>query len=153
MTGYKKYRQLISDPVIGDCFRACMATLLQLPPEILPNDHSPHWWFTWRDFLSQFGLELTTGGSKDAIWCSTPWIASVPSLNYETEYHAILMHMGGKVLHDPSTKKRYKTGIYIGSDIVREGKHLVVADTQKLHRLEEYRKELNGSPFLTQKKV
>lgn len=147
----KKYKQLISDPEIGDCFRACIATLLQIPPHVLPNDHSPFWWSNWQRYLNQFGIELSLGGFKptDPIWLSTPWIATVPSLNYENGHHAILMHYGGIVFHDPSTKKRYRTGIsLLGESVVLEGKHLVVADASKLHCLEAYRSDLLKSPKL-----
>lgn len=150
----KRYKQLIVDPEIGDCFRACMATLLQLPPQVLPNDHSQYWWFNWQKYLSQFGLELFTSSASGPIWSQFLWIASVKSLNYENGTHAILMHNGGIVFHDPSTKKRYKTGTdLLGEDSVIGGQRLEVADTGKLHKLEEYRKELIKSPYLSGKNI
>lgn len=140
----KKYRQKISDPKIGDCFRACMATLLQLAPEVLPNDSSPAWHRNWQNYLGQFGLGLSYSNRADQpIWLSSPWIASVKSLNYKGVTHAILMHQGGVVLHDPSSKKRYKVGRRLHGDVVQSGQHLLVIDSSKLHLLEEYRKTLN----------
>jgi len=149
----KKYNQLIVDSEIGDCFRACMATLLQLPPEVLPNDHSPIWYFTWRKFLGQFGLELSPDETANGpIWRTSLWIATVRSLNYENGTHAILMHEGGTVFHDPSTHKRYKTGTsLLGKDIVLYGKHLEVVDTSHLHKLNDYRQNLLLSTFLKNK--
>jgi hypothetical protein len=141
-----KYRQQVVHPVYGDCFRACMATLVQLPPAVLPNDHSPHWWFNWWRFLGQFGLSLDGyhDAKTGAIWHEQPWIASVPSLNLDGSTHAILMHEGGKVFHDPSPKKRYRTGTRLGSDVVRQGSHLVVTDVTKLHLLHEYREKVKA---------
>lgn len=121
-----------------------MATVLQLPPEVLPNDHSPAWHSIWAAFLSQFGLDLVFGGRKDAIWMGGYWIASVKSINYKEGTHAIVME-SSVVYHDPSTKKRYRTGMgLLGNDAVIGGYHLVVDDASLLHRLEEYRKRITG---------
>lgn len=139
-----KYKQQIVDGNIGDCFRACMATVLQLPPDVLPNDHSPAWHSIWASFLRQFGLSLMFGSNKDAIWVDGYWIASVKSINYKEVTHAIVMD-GTAVYHDPSTKKRYRTGTrLIGDDAVNGGYHLIVDDATLLHRLEDYRKKLEG---------
>ena len=144
MTHYKKYQQLVSSPKIGDCHRACMATLLQLPPEILPNDHSSYWPIIWETFLRQFGLALSfCHNSKGPIWQEEPWIATVPSLNYKGGVtHAILMHDASVVFHDPSNKKRYKTGTRLTSDVVKSGQHLIVSDITKIHLLDEYRRSI-----------
>lgn len=145
----KKYRQLISSPLIGDCYRACMATLLQLPPEVLPNDFSPAHGRIWGVFLEQFGLGLSYDNRADQpIWLSSPWIASVKSLNYEGVTHAILMHGGGIVLHDPSNKKKYKTGEHLHSDKVLSGQHLLVVDAGLLHRLKDYRDSITKSNII-----
>lgn len=140
----KKYNQRITDGVIGDCFRACMATILQLPPEVLPNDHS--WTFdrTWVVFLAQFGLDLAHSNEKGPIWLEGYWIASVKSLNYKNVSHAIVMHETNKVFHDPSTKKRYKTSRTLGTDRVTGGWRLVVTNATKLHFLEQYRERITS---------
>lgn len=140
MSQVVKYRQRICDSTIGDCFRACMATLLQLPPEVLPNDFTPGWHSNWQHYLGQFGLALSPQNhSKQPIWLGPPWIAAVKSLNFEGGTHAILMHRGGVVLFDPSPKKRYKIGQRLSSDVVLFGQHLIVVDALELHLLDEYR--------------
>lgn len=150
--------QKIFHPGIGDCFRACMASLLDLPSEVLPNDFSPAWRSNWQNYLKQFGITLShdSRADKPIIWLSTPWIATVKSLNYKDGLHAILMHEGGIVLHDPSIKKRYKAGrSLLGEDIVVSGTHLIVDDASLLHRLNEYRLQLqrwdNPEPTLSNK--
>lgn len=143
-----KYRQRISHPGIGDCFRACMATLLDLPPEVLPNDFSPSWHLNWQHYLGQFGIELSVSGRPDGpIWLSTPWIATVKSLNYDGVMHAILMHEANVVLHDPSTKKRYRTGsrLSFSDGTVLSGQHLVVADASRLQHLADYQQWLRAN--------
>lgn len=140
----KEQRQRITSPRMGDCFAACMASLLELPLEVLPNDHTDRWWHVWRDFLAQFGLETTYHGSQGAIWACHPWIASVKSKNYSNgTTHAIIMHEGGKVLFDPSTKKRYRKGTYLKGGTVVGGYVITVSDFTLLHKLEEYRRYLD----------
>lgn len=145
MTTVKLYRQDVFGGGVGDCFRACMATLIQLPPVILPNDHSPLWQNNWNHYLSQFGLALAYDRAKGPIWQMAPWIAAVPSLNLEGANHAIVMHNGGQVLHDPSRRQRYKAGQQLDSSIVIGGWHLVVASITKLSALDEYRNWLTPS--------
>lgn len=142
-----KYRQTITDPAIGDCFRACMATLLDLPPQVLPNDFSPSWPSNWQQYLKQFGLALSVSGRPDdAIWLSSPWIASVRSLNFEGALHAILMHQANVVLHDPSNRKRYRTGsrLSFSDGTVQSGQHLIVTDASRLQHLADYQQWLRG---------
>jgi hypothetical protein len=135
-------RQKIFSDKYGDCFRACMASWLELPADVLPNDHSPAWFLVWETFLSQFGLTLSHSIRSDGpLWASETWVASVRSLNLDGT-HAILMHEGSQVLFDPSTHKRYRKGSYLSSKEVLSGHHLGVSDVTKLHRLNEYRQRL-----------
>lgn len=141
----KGQKQKIVDTNIGDCFRACMASLLELPIDVLPNDHSPAWFGNWLKFLDQFGLGLCSSANPDGpIWATEPWIATVKSKNFEGGTHAILMHHGGIVLFDPSTKKRYRTGeSLLGKKIVSGAYHLTVTDAGALYHLKEYQKQLS----------
>lgn len=143
----KKYSQLVFGEGYGDCFRACMATILQLPIEVLPNDHSPMWPFAWKQLLRQFGLETVDGNAQGPIWLEGFWIASVPSLNLPApSTHAIVMHNTSRVFHDPSRRKRYRAGTnMLGKNIVIGGTHLIVEDASRLHRLDEYRQKLAGT--------
>lgn len=141
----KYQKQRISDKGIGDCFPACMATLLELPIEVLPNDHSEAWYGVWEAFLAQFGLSISFESSGGAIWQIHPWIASVNSKNYKNTTHAIIMHEDSKVLFDPSPKKVYKIGEdLLQTDCVRGGYKITVSDFTKLHKLKEYRDKLQS---------
>jgi hypothetical protein len=135
-------RQKIVDKDNGDCFRACMASILELPnDERLPHIDSKAWWQDWWKFLSPFGLSLESDHKR--IWRQGYWIAGVPSKNLgKGIQHAIVMK-GHNVAFDPSTKKRYRKGRYmLGKGIVADGLYLVVDDASKLHKLEEYRRSL-----------
>lgn len=135
-------KQRVVSNKIGDCFPACIATLLELPLEVLPNDHSDSWWKVWDCFLAQFGLSLTYDSSEGPIWQDYPWIATVKSKNFESGSHAIVM-MGHCVFFDPSTKKTYKKGeSLLGKNIVQGGYRINVADFTVLHKLEEYRNKI-----------
>jgi hypothetical protein len=144
----KPQKQRVVNKGMGDCFAACMASLLELPLAVIPNDHSDSWLWIWEKFLDQFGLELTASNSKGPIYSQFPWIASVVSKNYENTTHAILMHEGARVLFDPSTKKTYKKGEKLlgEKDVIRGGYIIRVSDFSKLHKLQEYRVRLASEP-------
>lgn len=145
-----KYRQRISAPGIGDCFRACMATLLDLPPEVLPNDFSPSWHLNWQHYLRQFGIALSySQPNTGPIWLPDPWIATVRSLNYDGVHHAILVHQANVVYHDPSTKKRWKAGTRLATEDVVSGQHLVVTDASRLQHLADYQQWLRTNGAVT----
>lgn len=136
-------RQLVTSSEIGDCFRACVASVMELPNgDHMPNKHDSFWFKTWTDWLGQFGLTLGHASSKGPIWKYEGfWIASVKSKNYNTA-HAIVMHDTDKVAFDPSNKKRYRRGTRLNSDIVLGGSWFEVCDFSLLHKLDEYRKSL-----------
>lgn len=58
----KPVEQTILTPPDGDCFAACVASILELPIASVPNypdptgpnDHS--WWWGWQEWLKQFNL-------------------------------------------------------------------------------------------------
>lgn len=126
----------------GDCFRACMASMLELPNcDDLPNlDHPGGWLFVWIQILATFGMRL--GMDDKAIWREGYWIASVPSLNLEGKSHAIVMH-DCNVAFDPSTMKTYEAGKpMLGEDLVNYGWWLEISDVALLPVLETRRLEL-----------
>ena len=128
----------------GDCFRASMSVLLDVPN----GDHLPHgidqdgWWHGWWRFLLSLGLMIAHDGPHGAIWKEQPWIASVRSLNYEGATHAIVMHRTHEVLFDPSPLQRYE-GSLLGEDVVIGGTWLELADVSRIDRLVAFRAEHN----------
>lgn len=143
----REQKQRVVSRGIGDCFAACMATLLELPIEVMPNDHSDYRPFIWAKFLEQFGITLEYQFADGPIWQDHPWIASVPSKNYGPgTTHAIILHNGGEVLFDPSTKKRYKKGeSLLGKNIVIGGYIISVSNFSSLHKLKEYRDKITSA--------
>ena len=125
----------------GDCMRACILSILEVPfNDSIPSvtEHGPTACEKW---LAQFGLRL--GYDQTAIWRESYWIASVKSKNIEDGLHAIVMK-GHKVAFDPSTKKRYRKGLDLLQDrdnIVHGGYWFEVSDARLLHKLKEYREQ------------
>lgn len=135
----RKNKQLICDSKKGDCFRACLTSILGLPNDPkLPNCDDPEWYMKWNKLLWRFGLTLIY--NQDSCWKSGYWIARVKSKNFKDTTHAIVMY-DLQVAHDPSLKKRYRVGqSLLGGAAVLGGHSLEVTDASKLHKLKEYLK-------------
>lgn len=136
MTRMRKNKQLVVSKGNGDCFRACMTSILGVPnTDAFPNVHGVTWFRTWKKVLSRFGLSISYYGSGGPIWRDGYWIASVKSRNFEGVTHAIIMK-GDEVAYDPSTKKRYRKGKpLVGKGIVVGGYSIELNDASKLHNL------------------
>jgi len=134
----RENKQLIIDTEKGDCFRACLTSILGIPNDpTLPDINNPKWKQEWDAFLGQFGLRLVFNIGD--VWRSGYWIAGVPSKNYTDSNHAIVMK-GTRIAFDPSTKKTYEKGRNIfGSGLVLSGYSLEVMDTSLFPKLEEYK--------------
>lgn len=142
----ERHGQLVASCQIGDCFRASMSLLLDVPNgDYLPTtDSEKHsTWWEWGELLRPLGLALMTSNDKGPIWKRGRWIASVPSKNCpEPGTHAIVMR-GQRVEFDPSRKKRYRPGInLLGTDLVLAGTWIEVADASLLHYFLEWQESM-----------
>lgn len=145
----RKNKQLITDRERGDCFRACMTSILGIANDpALPAAGDPEWFQKWWKFLADIGMEFHC--RADGFWHGGYWIASVPSKNYPDVTHAIVM-CGQEIAHDPTTTENaYTAGENLlgkkdakGEKIVRAGYWLTVTDTSKLHVLVEMQRGLD----------
>lgn len=107
---------------MGDCLRACVASIFELPIADVPHFAEASSWFSAMcDWLRPMGLVVETkeygGQSLDSPkqYHSGWWIASVESENFEGCTHAVVMrgmyNEGGgdkwyEVAHDPSPLPR-----------------------------------------------
>lgn len=125
----------------GDCFRACMASMLEFPnSDELPHITSETWYFDWQKLLHNFGMSLNHDYKK--IWREEFWIAGVPSLNFENTTHSIIMR-DIFVEFDPSNLKQYEKGkTLLIKEVVKEAYWLEVHDVSKLKNINKYRKYL-----------
>lgn len=127
----ERHGQLVSDCKVGDCFRASMSYLLNIPnSHDLPNHDEEHPFISWWRLLWPLGLTLSY--DTNAFWHTGLWIASVPSKNCPGATHAIVMR-DCKVEFDPSSKRRYHRGwSLLGKGLVRGGYSLRVHDSRML---------------------
>jgi len=140
----KTVKQTIVDKGNGDCFRACICSLLNIPNcKEVPNPHDDEWWFKWERFFASFGMRIMFDTKK--IWREGYWIASVQSLNFKGVSHAIIMK-GCKVFFDPSPKQKYAKGrdLFIESHLVNGGYWIEINDIGKLNKLLDLQKALNA---------
>lgn len=105
----------------GDCWAACLASLLEVPIGDVPVPHSDgpehHWFDETQRALIAHGYRAVCA----SIHCypSGYWIAAVPSLNLkrsdgEPEPHVVVMH-DGHVAHDPALGNRYEVGTSVSN--------------------------------------
>src|SRR5688572_4932278 len=83
-----KVSQTITEAGKGNCWAACIASILECDLDKLPNYHESNWFWEWMRFLEQHGVALLGKGSSAYYW-NTYWIGIVPSLNNEGKRHAV----------------------------------------------------------------
>lgn len=94
--------QRILGPPDGDCFAACVASILELPLERVPNFHSLRdlpWLNRWRGWLAPANLGIVWH-SSDSDRPPGYAIQSVPSPRFAGHGHAIVC-WNGRPVHDP----------------------------------------------------
>lgn len=113
--------QLVTDPGKGDCIRACIASMLELPCSEVPNfmdDKNSEWFAQMWKFLQLHGYEYTGHDKfpfehvKKSEGINGYFMVSVPSINYaniKTDDGKIVTHAvvfkGTEFAHDPSVGK------------------------------------------------
>ncbi len=134
----RQNKQLVFGAENGDCFRACITSILDVPNSLeLPSSTGPSWLADWSNLLYDYGLSLNY--ETEACWRRGYWVAHVPSLNIEGSSHCIVMN-GQKVAFDPSTKRQYEQGVSLLENykIVRGGTYIEVLNPAKLPRYVEW---------------
>lgn len=114
----------------GDCFDACLASLLEVPLEDVRVPHDDQWWDHAVAAVGRHGhvifepyrLDLLPEGTEPYTapvlgeWIGNAyWIAAVPSHNLPGERHVIVMR-GADVAHDPGLGSPYTPGP-LGEDV------------------------------------
>jgi hypothetical protein len=96
----KPVHQTDFDFVNGNCMAACIASILELPIEIMPNYHSDgeQWYRDWQVWLAPRNMQLLTfmyGGEQPAGYS----ILSGKSPRHDGN-HAVVA-LDGEIIHDP----------------------------------------------------
>lgn len=113
---------------VGDCMRACIASVFELPIDAVPHFATlPAWPRDLDRWLEPMGLAHERMTWKPTpvpnYWPSGWWIASVLSENFEGATHAVVMRGAGQacggdgwmgVAHDPSPHPRRTPYVFVG---------------------------------------
>ena len=112
----------ISSPENGDCLRACVASLLDLPIEQVPNfmdngkGDDGRWFsdpengmnaFLWRNGYEYKGYRHPEEAISLCTGVDGYYIGTVNSVNFRGCTHAVIFH-GLKLAFDPSLRKQWK---------------------------------------------
>lgn len=118
---------------MGDCLRACVASIFELPIEQVPHFAAaePNWFNAIQRWLRPMGLVLDTEHhpptDQPPRWTMGWWIASVESENFPGQTHAVVMRgtmteygdgdaaSWMDVAHDPSPNPRRTPYVFRGA--------------------------------------
>lgn len=99
----KPVTQTLFGDMKGNCFAACIASLLELELATVPNfcvDHHSRWWDVLNDWLEPRGfVAIMLEGAEMQHYRSAYVIASGPSPR-EGVSHSVL-YRNGELVHDP----------------------------------------------------
>lgn len=93
----------------GNCWTACIASLLELPIEDVPDfvqievDGGDSWWDQTVQFLTDRGHQLTwvhPGAPGDGFYIQTGLSPRSPAVDGKDVYHAVI-YQWGELVHDP----------------------------------------------------
>jgi hypothetical protein len=126
----------------GDCWPACLASILEVPIDevLIPHSDTPesHWWDESQQALEPHGFEVVV--TSWVCWPRGYWIASVPSKNLgchddgQPVMHVIVMH-SHEVAHDPCLGECYSIGTAVGDLNVESAYVLVPLETRSLRKI------------------
>jgi hypothetical protein len=112
-----KVNQKISDPQVGDCMRASVASLLDLPIEAVPHFllsgelyHDVYVSFFWAhgwEYIGNISGGVDPCELKEDQSINGYFPASVQSYLFNGNTHAVIMDCNGVIVHDPSPSKHY----------------------------------------------
>jgi hypothetical protein len=99
----KPVEQRVVSPDAGDCFSACIASILELPLERVPTIHGDNSWDRWMDWFEAANASLVLLDSNPP----PPGYAirSILSYAFEARTHAVVS-FNGVVVWDPSPHRR-----------------------------------------------
>ena len=102
----KKVLQTDLTPEGGNCFSACIASVLEIGINEVPNVAKDFAWFQIMDeFVNKYGYGLYLMERKEIpvsdIWCKHAYIiANGQSPRHENRTHSVV-YKNGKMVHDP----------------------------------------------------
>ena len=118
----KKVDQIIVDRGRGDCFRACVVSIMELDINSVPNfiEQELNWFQYFWDFLNEKGYEYMGCGFpvsddkpkghvlSETINIDGYVIGTVNSRTFDDITHSVVIDLNGKVVHDPNPNKLWQ---------------------------------------------
>jgi hypothetical protein len=95
-----KVQQKILGPQKGDCFRACVASILEMDIDDLPNYHGYNWWNRWIAWGTKHGLVFECYYPDEVPPEAEYVIAGPKSPRIPDITHAVVVK-NGKIVWDP----------------------------------------------------
>jgi hypothetical protein len=92
----KGIRQIVHDMTDGDCFRACVASIFELPIDVPPNFCGSDWWSRWQAWMRPRNIALVRFDDSEY----RPPGYSIATVSYPTWDHAIVC-LDGVPVFDP----------------------------------------------------
>lgn len=97
----KPVHQTNFDPVYGNCMAACIASILELSIDEMPNYHGTdsQWYRDWQTWLQPYNIQLLTflnGGE----WEPTGY-SILSGLSPRGDWNHAVVALDGVVVHDP----------------------------------------------------
>ena len=89
----------------GNCFAACVASILERPIEEMPVFTQPDWFWRWQDWLAERGLymmEINHPMEKCCVGLNRP--SGIHIMNGKStrgDWEHAVVAFNGKLLHDP----------------------------------------------------
>lgn len=106
--------QTIVDKVNGDCTRACLASILELPIDAVPNFiRFPKWFEVLQGFLRSLGYNCYGTGFPHSHKIKEYSIdgfviGSVESRTFKDTTHSVVVNSKGICVHDPNPNRAWK---------------------------------------------
>ncbi len=104
----KPVNQTKMTPPNGDCFAACIASILELPLNEVPNySQQGEWWLQWNEWLSKRGLylvEFHDQKSKGKEYLKGYHI--ITGKSYSGDWNHSVVGMDGEIVHDPNPAQK-----------------------------------------------
>ena len=98
----KPVDQTVINDMTGNCFTACIASILELPIDKVPNfmEDKNHWYIAAYQWLYDKGYELKHKKLEDGETLPGYWISSGKSYRFPDQHHAVVYYKK-EMAHDP----------------------------------------------------
>lgn len=99
----KPIKQKYNNPQTGDCFAACIASILEIPLEDVPNvANKKNWWNEIDEWLKDRNLRFVEFEEYTDWWMNGLYSIMIgDSPNFDNIRHCVV-GLNGKIVHDPA---------------------------------------------------